>query len=163
MSKHSNTILKILSQKGKWKPCKAAQSLGCSLQFKLLSQSCHTMGESFLDKDLTFCRMFVWWPERWVILLSVSTLLTSDNACSFTTSFRILGRLTASFNSVTVFTCIHGAVHASKCCESDVSRLVRQINQVLSCVRPQIGPQIGIDVKRRMQHQNVKDVLCDML
>ena len=50
VSKHSNTILKILSQKGKWKPCKAAQSLGCSLQFKLLSQSYHTMGESFLDQ-----------------------------------------------------------------------------------------------------------------
>ena len=31
-------------------PCKTAQSLGCSLQFNLLSQSCHTMGESFLDQ-----------------------------------------------------------------------------------------------------------------
>ena len=48
--KHSNAILKLLSQKGKWKPCKTAQSLGCSLQFKLLNQSCHTMGESFLDQ-----------------------------------------------------------------------------------------------------------------
>ena len=42
--------LKILSQKGTWKPCKAAPSRGCSLQFKVLSQSCHTMGENFLDR-----------------------------------------------------------------------------------------------------------------